>query len=113
MKKILFSIVFLLLFSICTVGVSARSPAYAKTEEEILSPALCVLSEQYKMARWTMCGNDIYFSKEDFCRGLNIDEIGSITIHSLPDGNSGALMIGSSSASVGDTVLVDNLSLLR
>lgn len=79
----------------------------------ILSPALNVISAKHGMSKWTLCGNDIYFCEDDFCRALNLAEIPYITVTKLPEKEFGALVLGSTPVSEGQVLSASNLALMK
>lgn len=79
----------------------------------ILSPALNVLSAKHGMAKWTLCGNDINFCEDDFCRALDLASIPYITVMGLPDKEFGSLVLGSTPISVGQVLSASNLALMK
>lgn len=79
----------------------------------ILSPALNVLSAKHGMSKWTLCGNDIYFCEDDFCRALNLAKISYITVTKLPGKEFGTLVLGSTPVSEGQVLSASNLALMK
>lgn len=91
----------------------ASADSGKKKVNYILSPALNVLSAKHGMAKWTLCGNDIYFCEDDFCRALDLASIPYITVTGLPGKEFGSLVLGSTPISVGQVLSASNLALMK
>lgn len=114
MKKTAFFIATILLLSIfvpslsATVLISEQSEATAAP----LTPALSIIADDAAMAKSGLVGNKLAFSHNDFCRALNLSDVGSITITSLPDAADGKLLLGTTAVSVGQKISRANLDAL-
>lgn len=78
-----------------------------------LSSGLAVIASQSDMAKYAMINNKIVFSANDFERYLNLAEISSITITSVPELTDGCLCIGDVTVNAGQTISRSNLDLLN
>ena len=78
-----------------------------------VSSALSVIANENDMAKSALVNNKIVFSADDFERYLNIAEISSITITSVPSLTDGCLCVGDVAVNVGQTISSENLSLLN
>lgn len=74
-----------------------------------VSYGLCVIAAQDEIVFSGLCGNEITFTAEDFCRAMNLSEINYVTIKDLPAEGSGTLYAGSVGASVGQTISAGSL----
>lgn len=106
MKKLIFAAVFILLLSTTVVGICAK-------EHTIVSDALTILAARTDMAKTAIIGEDISFSKDDFGRALNLTEINSITLESVPGLTEGRLTVGSATLDAGQSIPGENLELLN
>ena len=86
--------------------------AVLATQQNTVSCALDVIANQNQMAIAGIKGNPLNFSVERFECAMNLSDIDSITITSLPDMSSGALYIGSDAVSVGQRISASNISLM-
>ena len=78
-----------------------------------VSHGLLVIATQSEMAKSAMANNKIVFSVDDFEKFLNVSELSSITITSIPDFSDGCLCVGDVSVQVGQTISASNLNLLN
>lgn len=78
-----------------------------------VSSALSVIANENDMAKSALVNNKIVFSADDFERYLNIAEISSITITSVPSLTDGCLCVGDVAVNVGQTISSESLSLLN
>ena len=74
-----------------------------------VSYGLRVLAARDEIVFSGLCGNEITFTAEDFCRAMNLSSVNYITIQSLPTEGSGILYAGSVGASVGQTLSAGSL----
>ncbi len=91
--------------SLVTVGCSVqttRSTAMA-------SYGLQVLSSGTDMAVSGICGNEVVFSADLFARNLNLSQVDSVKVCSLPADTEGELLLGSTRVAVGQTISESNL----
>lgn len=106
MKKLLIAALALAMLPILIVGASAK-------EEPIVSCALTVLASRTDMAKTALVGEDISFSKEDFCRAMNVSGIDSLTIVSVPELTEGRLTVGGLILAEGQSLSGENLNMLK
>ncbi len=97
------------LFSLALAALLFAAPlkinvSAAEKDKCELSPALCVLAEEYGMAMAGLTGSSIGFEKDDFLRALNLSSISSITITSAPAVSEGELRLGDTVLSSGHTI---------
>lgn len=85
----------------------------AQKSEVKVSPALDVLAFESKMIKTGISGDEITFSADDFERVLNVSNISSITLSSLPEKTDGTLFLGSYEVSEGMMVSRANIGSLR
>lgn len=78
-----------------------------------LSSGLAVIATQNDMAKSVMKNNKIVFSADDFEKYLNVAELTSITITSVPALTDGCLCIGDVTVNAGQTISKSNLDLLN
>jgi len=78
-----------------------------------LSPGLSVLSKDFTMAVDGLCGTEVRITKKDFADGLGTENVGKITVVSLPDSSLGRLQLGEKYVEVGETVSERNLDSLK
>ncbi len=78
-----------------------------------LSPALNIIAADFTMAKSGLIGTGIYFEKEDFAAALGVENVGKITIASLPEPTLGRLQLGSRYVEVGQTISERNLDSLK
>ncbi len=78
-----------------------------------VSHGLLVIATQSEMAKSAMANNKIVFSVDDFEKFLNVSELSSITITSIPDFSDGCLCVGDVAVQVGQTISASNLNLLN
>ncbi len=97
-----------LLGALVIIGIAV--PVSAKSS---LSPALDIIAAEFTMAKSGLVGTGIYFEKEDFAAALGIENVGKITIASLPDASLGRLQLGSRYVEVGQTISERNLDSLK
>ncbi len=77
-----------------------------------VSIGLDVIAENSQMAIAGICGEALNFSAERFACAMNISEIETVTVTSLPDAICGSLYLGSEAVSVGRRIRASELSLL-
>ncbi len=102
-----FCFVFLLLTTACAAKPEAKDVVSAP-----VSPALSIIAEENSMAMAGLRGNAISFDSDDFRRAMNLAQIDSVTITSLPPVTDGELRIGGTVLTGEETISVHNLSLL-
>lgn len=78
-----------------------------------LSSGLAVIATQNDMAKSVMKNNKIVFSADDFEKYLNVAELSSITITSVPSLTDGCLCVGDVTVNAGQTISKSNLDLLN
>ncbi len=109
MKKFA-SALFTLLLTVIFICAPFSLKSSAAEEQQVLSPALCVLAEEYGMAMAGLAGNSIDFEKSDFLRALNLADINSVTITSAPAVSEGELRLGNTVLTSGQTVPSSSIS---
>ncbi len=97
-----------LLGALVLIGIAVPVSAGAS-----LSPALDIIANEFTMAKSGLVGTGIYFEKEDFAAALGVENVGKITIASLPDATLGRLQLGSRYVEVGQTISERNLDSLK
>lgn len=95
----------LLLIPLCSCGDTAAS-------KMIISPAIDCLAEQSYMAKSTLRGSAVRFSPDDFARAVDLFDIESITLTSLPPITDGELRVGSTVLSAPQTLSAASISLM-
>ena len=78
-----------------------------------VSSGLSVIANENEMAKSAMINNKIVFSADDFEKYLNLAEITSITITSVPQMTDGCLCVGDVAVNAGQTISRANLDLLN
>lgn len=78
-----------------------------------LSSGLMVIATQNDMAKSGIVNNKIVFSADDFERYLNVSELSSITITSVPALTDGCLCVGDVTVKAGQTISSSNIDLLN
>ena len=78
-----------------------------------LSSGLAVIATQNDMAKSVMKNNKIVFSADDFEKYLNVAELSSITITSVPSLADGCLCVGDVTVNAGQTISKSNFDLLN
>ena len=109
-KRVLRIAAFLLLVASAIFCLSSCS-AKEDTDKPI-STAIDVLCEENFMAKSAMRGESITFSADDFARAVNLDNIESVTLTSLPPLTDGELRVGSTVLTGEHTLSASSLSLL-
>ncbi len=126
MKKLFFSLILLLAVSLVIAPVAAaETVAENATSAPIdpisapqnaasspLTPALNIISANFDMAKSGLTGHSPVFSRDDFCRALNLSSIESLTVLSLPEASNGRLLLGTTAVSVGQRISGANLDAL-
>ena len=92
MKTKILGVILSFLFLIAPLGACSESTQSGK----LLSPAVNCLAEQTYMAKSALAGHSVKFSVDDFARAVNLSNIESVTITSLPSITDGELRVGSS-----------------
>ena len=90
---------------------TAPEPSYESATRPI-SKALSIIAKDFGMAKAGLVGEKLVFSRDDFRRALNVREVGSITVTSLPAPDSGKLLLGTTAVTVGQKIGEENLDLL-
>ena len=98
----------LLCASLATVGCTQRSAG----GDGILTYGINVLASKTDVAIAVPRGNEVVFSADVFARNLNLSDIESITVCSLPKDTEGELLLGSTRVAVGQRISRANLSYL-
>lgn len=78
-----------------------------------LSSGLSVIASENDMAKSAMVNNKLVFSASDFERYLNLAEVSSITVTSVPELTDGCLCVGDVVVNAGQTISRSNLDLLN
>ncbi|MBR2479507.1 MAG: S-layer homology domain-containing protein [Clostridia bacterium] len=118
MKKLIFGVLLMMVSLSLVLSVSADGDsslltiADGATHAAPLTPALNIIAADFDMAKAGLIGHSPVFSRDDFCRALNLTSVESITLTALPDATVGRLLLGSTAVSVGQTVSGANLDAL-
>ena len=118
MKKLLFGLLLMVVSLSLILSVSAEGDSSLlaisdrASENAPLTPALNIIADDFDMAKAGLIGHSPVFSRDDFCRALNLTSVDSITLTSLPDATVGRLLLGSTAVSVGQTISGANLDAL-
>lgn len=104
MKKSITVIITSAILSLLAVIGCAASP---------LSPALDVITNDYKMTVTGIIGEDVVFDKKVFCDAAGNNDIESICITALPKEAEGTLMYNDSAIAENQIISADNLPSLR
>lgn len=110
MKRIITLSVILMALCFSIIGVTKD---LNKDATHDVSGALDVIAFDGQMAKSAMGGEKIVFSADDFERYLNVAQISSITIRSVPAVTDGCLCIGDVLVNAGQTISGENLDLLN
>ncbi|MEE0969386.1 MAG: S-layer homology domain-containing protein [Clostridia bacterium] len=105
MKKLFLAV----LAAVCALLLA---PAVMAKEEVPVSRGLAVLAANTDMAKTALVGDNIGFSADDFKRALNLSEIKSVTIETVPNDDEGKLFLGSAALTGAQSVSSENLSML-
>jgi hypothetical protein len=110
MKRfITFSVVALaLIFTV--MGIVMDRTSQASTD---VSSGLFVLASRVNMAKSAFSEDKIVFSADDFKRYLNLSDISSITVTSVPPLSDGCLCVGNVAINPGQRISGENLDLLN
>ncbi len=92
--------------SVGSLGLPARETAPA------VSYGLRVLAAREELVFTGLCGGELSFTAEDFCRAMNLAELNYVTVQSLPSPGEGTLFVGSVGAAEGQVISAGSLSLL-
>ena len=92
--------------------INPSEPSTTRPVNPPVSYGLGVMAAADEIVFSGLCGNEITFTAEDFCRALNLSEIDYITIRSLPSEEIGTLYAGSVGVSAGQTISAGNISKL-
>ncbi len=110
MKRfITFSVIVIALF-LTVVGIIKEQTKSATLD---VSSGLSVIANQKDMAKSALVNNTIVFSADDFEKYLNLSEVTSITVTSVPSVSEGCLCVGDVLVNVGQTISRSNLDLLN
>ncbi|MGM9631744.1 MAG: S-layer homology domain-containing protein [Eubacteriales bacterium] len=110
MKRIIMFSVILMAIALTVTGVVREAQKDATLD---ITSGLSVLANQNGMAKYALTGKKIVFSADDFEKNLNLSEISSITVTSVPAVSDGCLCVGDVVVNAGQTVSGDNLDLLN
>ena len=77
-----------------------------------VSYGLRVLAAREELVFTGLCGGEISFTAEDFCRAMNLSELDYVTVQRLPSPGEGTLFVGSVGAAEGQVISAGSLSLL-
>ena len=97
--------------SVLTSLISSGT-AVISNEQSTISCALDVIAYKNQMDIGGIKGNVLNFSAERFACAMNLSDIESITVTSLPDISCGSLYIGSEGVSVGQRISGANIALM-
>ena len=101
-------IVMALIFTV--VGVVREQSKDATLD---VSSGLSVIAGKCEMAKYALKGQKIIFSADDFAKNLNINEISSITLTTIPAVTEGCLCVGDVVVNAGQSISGSNLDLLN
>lgn len=101
-------IVMALIFTV--VGVVREQSKDATLD---VSNGLSVIAGKYEMAKYALKGQKIIFSADDFAKNLNINEVSSITLTTIPAVTEGCLCVGDVVVNAGQSISGSNLDLLN
>ena len=104
MKRKLLSLSLVLL-----LGLSLLLPVCAET----LSDGTAFFTKDATLIKSGYLGETVQFAKKDFKQALGTKKISMITVTSLPDAQTGSLLLASSRVSEGDTIPFSALDLLK
>ena len=110
MKRIITFSVIAMALVFAVVGVVREQKSVATLD---LSDGMNVIANSQQMAKSAMVNNKIVFSAKDFERNMNLSEISSITVTSLPPLSDGCLCVADVAVNVGQTISRQNLDLLN
>ena len=110
MKRIIMLLGVVMALAFTVVGIVKEQNINATYD---VSGGLSVLSATSGMAVSTYGADKIIFTADDFEKNLNLSEIRSITVTSLPSSEDGCLCIGDVLVNVGQTISRANLDLLN
>lgn len=110
MKRIITCSVIIMAIVLTVVGVVKEQNSNATLD---LSEGLSVIASQNEMAKSAMIDERIVFSADDFEKSLNIAQINSITVTSVPAITDGCLCVGDVLVNAGQTISRSNLDLLN
>lgn len=111
MKKI--AILSVILIAVIVVMICFAGALHSDIIGGDVSSALSVIAEQNQMAKCGIKGNAILFSADDFEKNLNVSNLVSITVTSIPAVTDGSLCLGDTLVSAGQTISRSNLDLLN
>lgn len=109
MKRIIILLGVVLAVVFTVIGVSKEQNMNATSD---VSNGLCVIASKTEMAKSALVNKKIVFSADDFEKYLNLSEISTITITSVPSINDGCLCLGNAVVNSGQTISRENISLL-
>lgn len=110
MKRFITFLGFILAVVFTVVGVVKEQNKEATGD---VSNGLLIIANQNDMAKSEMVGNKIVFSIDDFEKYLNVSQITSITITSIPAIADGCLCLGDVLVNEGQTISAEQISLLN
>lgn len=110
MKRIITFSVMVMALVFAVVGVVKEQKSVATMD---LSSGMSIIANSQQMAKSAMVNNKIVFSARDFERNMNLSEISSITVTSLPPISDGCLCVADVAVNVGQTISRQNLDLLN
>jgi hypothetical protein len=92
------------------IGVAKEKNSFATLD---LSGGMSVIANTQQMAKSALLNNKIIFSASDFERAMNLSELTSITVTSVPSLTDGCLCVGDVAVNAGQTISKANLDLLN
>lgn len=110
MKRIITFSVIVMALAFTVVGVAKDRSSEATLD---VSGGMSIIANGQQMAKSAMINNKIVFSASDFERALNLSEITSITVTSVPPLTDGCLCVADVTVNVGQTISRGNLDLLN
>lgn len=125
MKKLFaFMLIFTVFLSFCIVMASADTETRVSEESgsttqkepkepPILSPGLKNIAARCKLKISCRAGMSVDFEKEDFLRAMNLNDMESITVISLPDASEGELLYMGNTVKPGQTIDINTVSSLE
>ena len=110
MKRIITFSVMAMALIFAVIGIVKEQKSIATLD---LSNGMSIIANSQQMAKSAMLNNKIVFSAKDFERSMNLSEITSITVTSLPPLTDGCLCVADVAVNVGQTISRQNLDLLN
>ena len=110
MKRIITFSVIAMAMIFAVIGIIKEQKSVATLD---LSDGMNIIANGQQMSKSAMVNNKIVFSADDFEKNMNLSEINSITVTSLPPMTDGCLCVADVAVNVGQTISTQNLNLLN